>query len=77
MTIGMIIQIIKEGVSDDIFNNIIDIMDPKEIWKKLWVACLQVSQDVIYSILQELLNYLQVNNPKGFEKFVISIFVNV
>lgn len=31
-------QIIKEGVSDDIFNNIIDIIDRKEMWEKLHIV---------------------------------------
>lgn len=52
MAIGIAIRIIKEGISDDIFNNIIDLTDPKEIWEKWCAACTQVSQDVVYSILQ-------------------------
>lgn len=40
MAIGTATRIIKEGVSDNIFNNIIDIMDPKEMWEKLRATCL-------------------------------------
>lgn len=39
MAIGTATRIIKEGVSDNIFNNIIDITDPKEMWGKLRSAC--------------------------------------
>lgn len=31
MAIGIATQIIKKGVSDDIFNNIIDIINPQEM----------------------------------------------
>lgn len=74
---GTASRIIKESVSDDIFNNIIDLTDPKEMWEKLRAACAQVGQGVVYSILQELLNYPQINKPKGFEKPVMSIFADI
>lgn len=77
IAIGTVTQIIKEGISNNIFNNIIDITDPKEMWEKLCVACSQVGERVIYSILQELLNYLYTNKPKRFEKSVISRFADV
>lgn len=77
MAIGTATRIIKEGVSDDIFNNIIDVTDPQEMWQKLRTACSQVGQGVVYSILQELLNYPRNNKPKGFEKPVMSIFADV
>ena len=57
MAAGTATRIIKEGISDNIFNNIIDITDLKEMWEKLRAACSQVGQRVVYSILQELLNY--------------------
>lgn len=47
------------------------------MWEKLRTACSQVGQGVVYSILQELLNYLRNTKPKGFEKSVMSIFANV
>lgn len=77
MAIGTATRIIKEGVSDDIFNNIIGMTDPEEMWEKLRTACSQVGQGVVYSILQELLNYPRNNKPKGFEKPVMSVFANV
>ncbi len=77
MAVGTATRIIKEGVSDDIFNNIIDVTDPKEMWEKLRAACSQVGQGVVYSILQELLNYPRINKPKGFEKPVMSVFADV
>ena len=57
MAIGTVTRIIKESVSDDIFNNIIEITDPRKMWEKLQIVCLQISQDIVYSILQELLVY--------------------
>lgn len=77
MAVGTATRIIKEGVSDDIFNNIIDVTDPQEMWRKLRTACSQVGQGVVYSILQELLSYPRNNKPKGFEKPVRSVFANV
>lgn len=47
------------------------------MWEKLRTACSQVGQGVVYSILQELLNYPQNTKPKGFEKPVMSIFADV
>lgn len=77
MAVGTATRIIKEGVSDDIFNNIIGITDPREMWEKLRTVYSQVGQEVVYSILQELLNYLRNTKPKGFEKSVMSIFADV
>lgn len=77
MAVGTATRLIREGVSDDIFNNIIDITDPREMWEKLRTACSQVGQGVVYSILQELLNYPRNTKPKGFEKSVMSIFADV
>lgn len=77
MAVGIATRTIKEGVSDDIFNNIIDITDLQEMWEKLRTACSQVGQGVVYSILQEILNYAQINKPKGFEKPVMSRFADV
>lgn len=73
MAIGTVTRIIKEGVSDDIFNNIIDVTGPQEMWEKLQNACSQVGQGVVYSILQALLNYPRNNKSKGFEKSVTSV----
>lgn len=72
MAMGTANRIIKEGVSNDIFNNIIDITDPKEMWEKLRSVCSQVGQGVVYLILQELLNYPRNTKPKGFKKSVMS-----
>lgn len=77
MAIGTATRIIKEGVSNDIFNNIIDVTDPQEMWQKLRTAYSQVGQGLVYSIFQELLNYPRNNKPKGFEKPVMSVFANV
>lgn len=61
MAIAANIKIIKEGVSDDLYTNIIDKREPHEMWKKLQAVCSQVGQGVIYSILQELLTYPKIN----------------
>ncbi len=37
-----------------------DLKDPKEMWNKLKSICTEVSQGVIYSILQELLYYPKI-----------------
>lgn len=50
MVIDIATQIIKENVSNDIFKNIIDIIDLQGIWEKLGLACSQVGQKVVYSI---------------------------
>lgn len=77
MAIGIATRIIKEVVSNDIFNNIINITNPQEMWEKLCTACSQVGQGVVYFILQEILNYAHINKPKGFEKPVMSRFADV
>ena len=70
-------RIIREGLSDDFFNNIIDIDNFKEMWAKLKFVCSQVDQRVVYSILQEMLIYPKINKPKGYEKSITSMFVDV
>ena len=51
MVMGIAIQIIKESISNDIFNNIINITNLKKMWEKLHISCFQVGQAVIYPIL--------------------------
>lgn len=77
MAIKTATQIIKKSVSDNIFNNIIDIIDFKEMWEKFCPTCSQVSQSIIYSIFQELFNYPRTNKPKRFKKLVMSRFADV
>ncbi len=77
IAIGTAGRIIREGLSDDIFNNIIDIDDPQAMWAKLQSVCSHVGQGVVYSILQELFNYSKVNKPKEYEKTITSIFADV
>ena len=40
MVVDIATRIIKEGVSNNIFNNIINITDFQKIWEKLWLAYL-------------------------------------
>lgn len=42
MAVGTATRIIKKSVSNDIFNNIIDMTDPKEMWQKLRTAFFQI-----------------------------------
>lgn len=42
MAVRTATQIIKEGVSDNIFNHIINITNSKEMWKKLRAECSKV-----------------------------------
>ena len=77
MAVGTAQRIIREDVSDQIAFNIMDLKDPKKIWDKLKNVCTEVSQGVVYSILQELLYYPKITKPKGYEKPVIQIFAEV
>lgn len=77
MAIGTAQQIIREGVSDQIAFNIMDLKNPKEMWNKLKSICTEVGQGVVYSILQELLHYPKITKPKGYEKPVMQIFAEV
>lgn len=56
MAVGIAQQIIREGVSDQIAFNIMDLKDPKEMWDKLKSICIEVDQGAVYSIFQELLH---------------------
>lgn len=77
MAIRTATKIIKVGISNDIFNSIINITDPKEMWKKLYSTYFPVGQKVVYSILQKLLNYLCNTKPKRFEKSVMNRFIDI
>ena len=77
MAVGIAQRIIREGVSDQIAFNIMDLKDPKEMWDKLKSICTEVGQGVVYSILQELLHYPKITKPKGYEKPVMQIFAEV
>lgn len=77
MAVGIAQQIIREGVSDQIAFNIMDLKDPKEMWDKLKSICTEVGQGEVYSILQELLHYPKITKPKGYEKPVMQIFAEI
>lgn len=77
MAVGIAQRIITEGVSNQIAFNIMDLEDPKDIWDKLKSICSEIGQGVVYSILQELLNYPKINKPKGYDKPVMQIFAEV
>ena len=51
MAVGKAQRIIREGVSDQIAFNIMDLKDPKEMWDKLKSICTEIGQGVVYSIL--------------------------
>lgn len=77
MTIGITQRIMKESISDQIRVNIMNLGDPKEMWNRLKAVCLEIGQEVVYLILQELLNYFATNKPKEFDKPVVEIFAKV
>ena len=77
MTIRIVTQIIKERVNNDIFNNIINILDPKKIQEKLCTKCFQVRQRIIYFIFQKHLIYSYNKNSKGFKKSILIIFIDI
>ena len=77
ITVGTASCIIRKGVSDDFFNNIINIDNPQAMWAKLQSVYSYVGQGVIYSILQELFNHPKVNKPKRYKKTITSVFANV
>ena len=77
MAIGIARRIIVEGISSQIAFNIMDLEDPKDMWTKLKNICSEVGHGVVYSILQEVLNYPRVNKPKGYDKPVMQIFAKV
>lgn len=77
MAVGIIQQIIKKGVSNQITFNIMDLKDFKKIWNKLKSVYTKVIQGVVYLILQKLLYYLKITKPKRYEKLVIQIFAEV
>lgn len=47
------------------------------MWEKICTTCSEIGQSIVYSILQEILNYAQINKPQGFEKPVMSRFADV
>lgn len=77
MAIGIAQEIITKGVSDQIAFNIMDLEDPREMWNMLRNICSEIGQGVVYSILQELFNYPQINKPKVYDKPVMQIFAEV
>ena len=70
-------KIIKQGVSTDLYINIIGERNPQRSWETLRQVCSQVWQGVVYSILKELLNYPRVAKPLGYEKKATTIFAEV
>ena len=63
-------RIIKGGLNDDLFKNVEDTNNPKEIWDKLKKACSQVGQEVIYAGLRSLLTHPSKSKTQGHEKSI-------
>lgn len=76
MIIETTICIIKKDINNNIFNNIINITNLKEMCEKLDKIYAKIVQSIVYSIFQKLLNYPQITKPKNFENHVMSIFAN-
>lgn len=70
-------QIILKNVRNQITFNIIRLEDLEEMWDKLTNIYTKISQRIVYSILQKLLNYPTINKLKGYDKVVIQIFAEV
>lgn len=68
MAVGIALQIITEGVSDQIALNIMDLKDLKEMWDKLKSISTEVGQGIAYLILQKLFYYTKINKAKGIRK---------
>lgn len=71
MAINIIQHIIRKNVSNQIIFNIIDLEDLKNMWDKLKSIYINISQGIIYSILQKLFNYPKINNLKRYNKLVM------
>lgn len=63
-TLDIAERIIREGVSNQIAFNIMDIKDLKQFWDKLRSICTEVGQGVVYSLLQVLFYYPSIMKPK-------------
>lgn len=54
-----------------------DLKDPNKMWDKLKHIYTKVDQEIIYSILLELLHHPKITQLKEYEKLVMLIFVEV
>ena len=70
-------KIIKQGVNDNLYINIIRERNCQKSWETLCQVYLQVGQGVVYSILKILLNYPRVTKPLGYNKKANIIFAKV
>ena len=77
MAVDIAKKIIQKSVSNQIAFNIMDLKDLKKIWDKLKNICTKVGQGVVYSILQELLHYPNINKLKRYEKPIMQIFAKI
>lgn len=68
------LKIIKQGVHFAFYTNIIGECDLNQSQKSLQRICSQIGQGIVYSILKELLNYLQVAKPFEYKKKATTIF---
>ena len=59
--------ILTSTISDDLFKNVKDTNNPKEIWDILKSVCTQVGQGVMYASLKKLFNYAPINKAKGLD----------
>ena len=78
MAIGTAQRIIREGVSDQIAFNMMDLKGLEKMWDKPKSIYTKVGQRVVYSIFEELFYYLmKITKPKGYEKPVMKLFAEV
>lgn len=77
MIIRMTLNIIIRKVSNKIIFHLMDIYNSRNIWNIFKRIFSEVCQGMIYSILQEFLNYLYMHKPKAYNKSVVEIFIEV
>lgn len=75
MIIGIVSQIIKEGVNNNIFNKIINLIKLQKMWEKLHAVYVLVK--VLYISSSEVFKLLLINKLKRFDKPVINILVDI
>lgn len=70
-------KIIIKGVNSQIAFHIINIKNSNDMQDTFQRISSKVSHGVIYSVLQEILNYTRINGPKEYDQTIVEIFAKV